>query len=255
MSTLLKNKVAIVTGSAQGIGEATSEVLSREGALVMMCDINSRKLIDTVRNISQKTGNICNAHKVDVTNEAQVIKTVQEIVRKYKKVDILVNCAGIAAKLTPVTKINEEDWDRVFAVNVKGPLFFIKAVGKIMMRNKEGKIINLSSDAGKRAEFQEAIYCSSKSALIGLTRVVALELGPYNINCNAICPGAVDTPMLRKNYLTNPDKEKEFAESTALKRIAKPIDIANVILFLSSYLSDHITGEIILVTGGGLMGE
>ena len=115
-----------------------------------------------------------------------------------------------------------------------------------MMQNKSGKIINISSDAGKKAEFKEAIYCSSKSALIGLTRVVALELGSYNINCNAICLGAVDTPMLRNNYLTTPDKEKEFADSTALKRIAKPKDIENVILFLSSNLSDYITGEIIL---------
>ena len=121
MSTLLKNKVAIVTGSAQGIGEATSGVLSREGALVMMCDINSRKLVDTARDISQETGNICNTYNVDVTNEAQVIKTVQEIVRKYKKIDILVNCAGIAAKLTPVTKINEEDKSRISRSNI---LFF-----------------------------------------------------------------------------------------------------------------------------------
>ncbi len=252
---LLKGKVAVVVGAAQGIGEATSEIFSREGALVMMCDINYKKLLNKTNRITKKTGNICAAYKVDITREEQVIKTVGQIIQKYKRIDILVNSAGIIGNFTPVTEIDEEEWDKVFAVNVKGSLFFIKAVGKVMMKNKNGKIVNIASDAGKEAEFQEAIYCSSKSALIGLTRVAALELGPYNINCNAICPGAVDTDMLRNNYLTSPEKEKEFIEATALKRIARPIDIANVVLFLSSHLSSHITGEIILATGGSLMGE
>jgi NAD(P)-dependent dehydrogenase (short-subunit alcohol dehydrogenase family) len=124
-----------------------------------------------------------------------------------------------------------------------------------MVRQKSGKIINISSCSAKKADALQAAYNSSKSALLGLTRVTALELGPYGICCNAICPGATDTEMVRRTFLTSSEVEQEWIEKTALKRLGKPQDVANVAAFLASELSDHMTGEALIVSAGELMGQ
>jgi len=248
---LLKEKVAIVTGAARGIGRGIAEVLSSQGAKVILCDINEQEAKKSAEEISKKTGMETKAVKFDVTNMDNIRELVNLAVKDYGRIDILVNNAGIII-LQSVEEVDEKSWDRTYDVNVKGPFFLSQAVAKVMMKQKSGKIINIASDSGLHAWSNESAYASSKSALISLTRVLAIELGPYDINCNAICPGATDTTMLRG---FGEEKIKECVEATCLKRIATPVDIGNVVLFLASYLSDHITGEHIVVTAGEVMSQ
>jgi NAD(P)-dependent dehydrogenase (short-subunit alcohol dehydrogenase family) len=251
---LLKEKVAIVTGSASGIGKGIAELFSEEGAKVVICDVNAGGTKVAASEIEQKTGESVFPLTVDITQKRKVEDAVAKVVKEFKTIDILVNAAGIV-RLAHAVDISEKDWDDTFAVNVKGALFFCQAAGKVMMKQKSGKMVNIASDSGKRPFPDEVAYCSSKSALIGMTRVFALELGPYNINSNAIAPGATDTPLLRKFYMKTEKDRQAYIAATALKRIAEPRDIANVALFLASSLSDHVTGEIILTSAGDAFGE
>ena len=253
-NNLLIGKVSIVTGAAQGIGKGIAQLYAHESARVIFCDLNGAEAEQAANETQSLTSNPTDFAQVDVTNKQAVDQFIREIVEKYKKIDILANVAGIV-RLAPLVDLSEEDWDAVMAVNVKGPLFMMQAVGKVMMKQKSGKIINIASDSGKRPFPNEAAYCASKSALIGLTRVGALELGLYNINCNAICPGATDTPLLRKYYMKTDEDCKAYAEATALKRIAKPQDIAKIAVFFASHYSNHITGEVVLATAGDGFGE
>jgi NAD(P)-dependent dehydrogenase (short-subunit alcohol dehydrogenase family) len=251
---LLKGKIAVVSGAAQGIGRGIAELFSHEGATVVFCDINKEGAENAALETGSSTGQSVDFAQIDVTDKQAVDAFIKKIVETHKKIDILANVAGIV-RLAPLVDLSEEDWDAVMSVNVKGPLFMMQAVGKVMMEQKHGKIINIASDSGKRPFPNEAAYCSSKSALIGLTRVGALELGRYNINCNAICPGATDTPLLREYYMKTDEDRKEYAAATALNRIAEPHDIAKVAVFFASHYSDHITGEVVLATAGDGFGE
>lgn len=251
---LLKDKVAIVTGAASGIGKGIVELFSEEGVKVALCDINQKGLEAVASEIKKKTGGAVLPVRVDITRKSEVEQAVDKVVEEFGTVDILVNAAGIII-LRSAVDISEKDWDDTFAVNVKGALFFCQAAGKVMMRQKSGKMVNIASDSGKRPFPNEVAYCSSKSAMIGMTRVFALELGPYNINSNAIAPGATDTPMLRTHFMKSEVDRQEYIAATALKRIAEPRDIAKVALFLASTLSDHVTGEIILTSAGDAFGE
>ena len=251
---LLEGKVAIVTGAASGIGNGIAELFSEEGAKVALCDINDTGVKAAATQITEKTGRKTLPIMVDITQKNEVEKAVSQVVKEFGTVDILVNTAGII-RLAHAVDLSEKDWDDTFAANVKGAFFFCQAAGKVMMKQKSGKIVNIASDSGKRPFPDEVAYCSSKSALIGMTRVFALELGPYNINSNAIAPGATDTPLLRKYYMKTEKDRQTYIEATALKRIAMPRDIAKVALFLASTLSDHVTGEIILASAGDAFGE
>lgn len=251
---LLEGKVAIVTGAAQGIGQGIAEVFSQEGGRVVFLDIKGLEAEQAAAAVSRLTGNPTKAVQVDVTQKAAVFRAIDEVVATFGSVDILVNAAGIV-RLAPALDLTETDWDAVMGVNVKGALFASQAAGRLMMTQRSGKIINIASDSGKRPFPNEAAYCASKSALIGLTRVFALELGPYGVNCNAICPGATDTPLLREHYMRTEADRQRFVDATALKRIASPQDIGKVALFFASHLSDHITGEVVLATAGDGMGE
>jgi NAD(P)-dependent dehydrogenase (short-subunit alcohol dehydrogenase family) len=251
---LLEGKIAIVTGAASGIGNGIAELFSEEGAKVALCDINDEGVKTAAAQISEKTGRKTLPITVDITNKKEVDKAVSQVVKEFGTVDILVNTAGIL-RLAHAVDLSEKDWDDTFAVNVKGALFFCQEAGKVMMKQKSGKIVNIASDSGKRPFPEEVAYCASKSAMIGMTRVFALELGPYNINSNAIAPGATDTPLLRKYYMKTEKDRQTYIDATALKRIAMPRDIAKVALFLASTLSDHVTGEIILTSAGDAFGE
>ena len=248
---LLRDQVAIVTGAAQGIGESIALHFADEGAHVAVCDLNFDGA-DTVAKSVRDTGGCAIALKVDVSKALDVQAMVNETVEKFGRIDILANSAGIL-KHSLFIDMSEEDWDRVMDVNAKGTFLVGQAVAKVMMRQHSGKIINISSCSGKKPTPNEAAYCASKSAVIGLTRVMALELGPYGINVNAILPGATDTPMVRTTFITSPQIEREWIEKTALKRLGKPEDQARVAVFLASHLADHITGESIIVSAGELM--
>lgn len=251
---MIKNKVAIVTGAAQGIGNAIAKMYMENGATVYIGDINSGKAAEAAEALKQSTGGKAYAMGLDVSAPASVNAFVQAVMDREKRIDILVNNAGILIHCL-LLDMKVEDWDRIFAVNVRGTFLMTQAVGRIMKAQRSGKIINMSSCSGKKPTFEEAGYCSTKSAIIGFTRVTALELGIYGINCNAICPGATDTEMIRSTFLTSPEIEQEWIDKTALKRLGQPEDQAKVALFLASNLSDHITGEALIVAAGEIMGQ
>ena len=249
---LLKDKIAIVTGAAQGIGNAIARMYSEYGAIVFLADIQEDKVKAAAEAIGKDTCLPTHAIILDVTKKADVDACVKKAFDMYGRIDILVNNAGIL-KHVLLLEMSEKDWDKVFEVNVKGTFLMTQAVGKIMKEQKSGKIINISSCSGKKPTWEEAAYCSTKSAIIGLTRVTALELGIYGVNCNAICPGATDTEMIRSTFLTSPEIEQEWIGKTALKKLGKPEDQAKAAVFLASGLSDHITGEALIVSAGEIM--
>ena len=251
---LLKDKIAIITGAAQGIGKSIAKIFSENGAKVVLCDLLEEKGKSAASEIKKATGNETEFIKLDITKKKDIESVCQKVLNKYGRIDVLVNNAGIL-KHALIVDMTEDDWDAIFRINVKGTFLLTQAAGKIMVKQKSGKIINMSSCSGKKPTMEEAAYCASKSAIIGLTRVTALELGQYGINCNAICPGATDTEMVRKTFLTSPEIEQEWINKTALKRLGKPEDMAKVALFLASELSDHITGEALIVSAGEIMGQ
>ena len=254
MYGLLKGKKALVTGAAQGIGKAVAKIYAENGADVVLCDINEEKVTATAQEISEATGQKCIGMKMDVTKKADAEAAVETAVRELGRLDVLCNSAGILIHALMVD-MTEAQWDKIFAVNMKGAFLITQAAAKVMMAQRSGKIVLVSSCSGKKPTREEAGYCSTKSGINGFTKVCALELGEYGINVNAICPGATDTEMVRGTFLTSPEIEREWIDKTALKRLGTVLDQARVALFLSSELADHITGEAIIVSAGELMSQ
>jgi NAD(P)-dependent dehydrogenase (short-subunit alcohol dehydrogenase family) len=204
--------------------------------------------------IARETGRTVVGVHADVTKRLDVEAVVNRAITLFGRIDILMNNAGVLIH-APVLEMNEADWDRLFAINVKGIFLFAQAVGRQMVKQGGGRIINMSSCSGKKATTNEAAYCATKAAILGLNRVLALELGPHGINVNAICPGVTDTQMVRSTFLTSPEVEREWIEKTALKRLGTPEDQARVAVFLASELSAHITGEALVVSAGEMMSQ
>ncbi len=255
MTGLVEDKVAIVTGAAQGIGQSIAEALAEHGADVVVADLQLEKAEAVAKGITTNTGRRAIAVHVDVSSKASVERMVRAAVGAFGRVDILVNNAGIHRPHL-IVDFPEEDWDAIFAVNAKGPFLCSQAVAQQMIRQgRGGAIVSVSSASGKKPGRKESAYCCSKSAIIGLTRCLAMELGEHGIRANAICPGATDTQMLRDVCASVPGLFEELKSKTVLGRIATPRDQANVIVFLASDLAGHITGESILVTGGEVMGQ
>ena len=249
---LLKNKISIVTGAAQGIGYAIAKMYAQHGATVVIGDVNVNAAQASASKIAEETNMDVCAYELDISDKSSVNKMVDAVIKKYGRIDILVNNAGICPHAT-ILSMDDKLWDKVFSINVRGTFLMTQAVGKHMAAAKQGKIINISSCSGKKPTLEEGAYCSSKSAVIGLTRVTALELGIYGITCNAICPGATDSQMLRSTIMTSPEIEQEWVNKTALKRLGQPEDQARVAVFLGSELSNHMTGESLIVSAGEIM--
>lgn len=254
----LRNKVAIVTGGSGGIGEAIVLALARAGADVV---INYNRSVQRAREVVeqvQSMGRRALALRADVCLSSEVSNIVSRVVKEFDKIDILVNNAGVTS-LAPVVELEEKDWDRVFDVNVKGVFLCSKAVSKHMINRKEGgKIINISSRVGKIGEKLSAHYSASKFAVIGFTQALALELAPYRINVNAICPGKVETGMQIREWefkvkSTGVPFDKVRADDIStvpLGRAAKPEEIGNLVVFMCSDLASYMTGQAINITGG-----
>lgn len=246
----LKGKSAIVTGSSKGIGAAIAKAFSLEGADVLINYNKSRakafELENSLRNDSRVKGKV-SSYRADVSNIRQSKALVARALREFGKIDILVNNAGILlSKKFPET--SEKDFDQTMNVNLKSAFFLCQAVAPIMLKQKHGNIINISSVSAlaQRSGLTYVDYVSSKAGMIGLTRSLAVNLGPY-INVNAICPGTIETDII--SWMPKQIKDTMASESL-LNRLGKPEDIADTCVFLASDESDFITGEIITVAGG-----
>lgn len=253
----LAHKVAIVTGSASGIGRGIALRFAEEGADVCCWDLNPQGAKETAREV-EKVGRKSSAFQVDVTKSGEVKDSAQAVFDQFGKIDILVNSAGII-RAHFITEVPEEVWDSIIAVNLKGTFLCIQEVAKYMIPRKSGKIISISSKSGKKGGLWLAAYSASKFGIIGLTQSAAMDLAPYKINVNAICPGNVfSTPMwdlLDKEYskkLGVPPQEvrKIYVEKVPLGRECTVEDVANIAVFLASSYSDYMTGQAINVTGG-----
>jgi NAD(P)-dependent dehydrogenase (short-subunit alcohol dehydrogenase family) len=255
----LPGKVAMITGGGGGIGRAVAKSFSDQLAKVFVTDAIEETAKRTETEI-RDAGGTCNAEKVDVRSYDEIINGVEHCVNTFGKVDILVNCAGILTIL-PFDKITGEIWDEIMAVNAKGTFLTCQAVAQQMIRQGDGgKIINVSSVAGKIGAPMYTHYCASKFAVIGITKSLALELAKDRINVNAVCPGDVYTDMLEYEFkthaqirgITPEEVRKQLTTRVPLGRLAQPIDVANVILFLASEKAGYMTGQALNVTGGTL---
>lgn len=242
---LLKDKVAIVTGGAQGIGEAIARKLASEGASIALIDVNYEKAKATADEI-KKIGVDTEAYKADVSNTNEVQEVVDKILDRFKKIDILVNNAGITRD-TLLLRMTEQDWDAVININLKGVFNFTKAVTKIMSKQRNGSIINISSVVGLFGNAGQANYSASKAGVIGLTKTTAKEFAGRGIRANAVAPGFIKTAMTDK---LSQEVINKYLENIPMKTLGTPDDVANTVLFLASDLSSYITGEVIRVDGG-----
>ena len=253
----LRNKIAVVTGGARGIGRAIASRYVEEGARVVIADL----LIEEARQAARDIGGGTIAVAVDVSNNASIRDMASFIATEAGPPDILVNGAAVFG-MAPLSEITEAHFDRQFAVNVRGLLFVSQAIAAQMITaGKGGKIINFSSQAGRRGEARVAVYCATKAAVISITQSMALELIKYRINVNAIAPGVIDTPMwdqvdaLFAKYENRPlgEKKRLVGEAVPYGRMGRPEDIAGAAVFLASSDSDYILAQTLNVDGGNWM--
>ena len=258
----LDGQVAIIAGSARGIGEAIAHTFAQEGASIALVDREKMKpQLDAIAQVISRKGGKAMAIVADCTDERQVKAMVDETVQRWGKIDILVNSAGLRGPLVPVQEITEQEWDSVLAVNLKAVFLCCKAVLKVMIEQKSGSIVSISGTAGKEGMALRGSLCAAKWGLLGLTQTIAKEAGPYGVRANVICPGGMDEPDLRVMYAERArglgmefsELEKSVLELTPLRKYAKHEEVAKAALFLASSDSSHTTGESLNVSGGRLM--
>ncbi|MBI5968949.1 MAG: 3-oxoacyl-[acyl-carrier-protein] reductase [Deltaproteobacteria bacterium] len=248
MAKKLAGKVALITGGAQGIGRGIALLLAREGAKVVISDINLEKAQETCREIEAQGGEaLAVGGSVAEAKEAEAM--VQQAVEKFGRLDILVNNAGITRDQV-LLRMKEEDWDLVLSVNLKGAFHCTKAALRPFLKQKGGKIVNIASVTGEMGNAGQANYAASKAGLIGFTKSIAREYAKRNIQVNAVAPGFIDTAMTQ----AIPQKEREFlVQQIPMERLGTPQDVAEAVLFLSSPAADYITGQVLKVNGGMYM--
>jgi NAD(P)-dependent dehydrogenase (short-subunit alcohol dehydrogenase family) len=234
----------LVTGGGQGLGEAFCKGFVREGAHVVIIDINEQNGKEVERALGEKAVFM----KTDVSSRSQVQATVDAVMERFGRIDVLVNNAGIHSG-GQFWEETEEAWQRMFEVNIMGVVLISQIVVPIMIKQKKGKIINVSSKAAVVGEPNHAAYSASKGAVMSLTRAMAVELGKYNINVNMICPGTTLTP-LGKAALEDPVTRKALESNIPLGRLGEPEDHIGSVLFLASEEADWCTGQMVIVDGG-----
>jgi len=249
----LEGKVALVTGAASGIGRGISICLAEMGAFVSALDVDANKGEETAAEI-QSRGTETLFTKCDVRSAADCRHAVETAISKWGRIDILCNCAGIAIR-KDVVDLTEEEWDRTLDITLKGIYLLSHEVVPHMIRGGGGSIINVGSGWSLKGGPRAAAYCAAKGGTVNLTRAMAIDHGKHNIRVNCVCPGDVDTPMLRSECAQLGEDAQAFMREAAnrpLARVGTPVDIANAVLFLASPMSSWITGAALVVDGGGL---
>jgi len=255
----LNDKIAIVTGAAQGLGEAIAYRLAKEGANVIVADLNMEKLQAVADKIKSEFKRESLAIQANVTNEEDVANLVQKTVDKFGRLDILVSNAGILQAFD-ITEFSYDAWKKVIDVNLNGYFLCAREAGKIMMKQKRGSIIQINSKSGKKGSFRNSAYAASKFGGIGLTQSIALDLAPYGIRVNAVCPGnLLDSPLWKDSLydqyakkwgITQEEVRRKYTEQVPLGRGCTYEDVCNIVVFLASDKSNYMTGQAINVTGG-----
>jgi 3-oxoacyl-[acyl-carrier protein] reductase len=243
MNIDFKDRVVLVTGATRGIGAAVAKMFAEDNAYVIATGTN-KQLLDQL-NDESKSSRIHYRH-LDFTSTPSV-EMFLDYLKNLEKVDVLVNCAGVN-KINHIDEINDDDWDWMNTVNLRGPFLISKAISSIMKKSGYGRIVNISSIFGVVSKIKRAAYSTTKWGLIGFTKAIALDLGGHNIMVNAVSPGFVDTDLTRK--ILGEDEIKKIVLDIPLKKLALPDDIARTVLFLSSDLNTYITGQNIIIDGG-----
>jgi NAD(P)-dependent dehydrogenase (short-subunit alcohol dehydrogenase family) len=243
-----EGKVAVVTGAGTGIGKATALAFAREGASVVIADIDlesAEAVAEEVKSLGQKALAI----KADVSDKPDVVQMVDRVVQGFGKIDILVNNAGVVG-VCPTEELAEEDWDRVVSVDLKGTFLCSQAVARQMIKQGSGKIVSLGSTAAHRGFYGLGAYCASKGGVLSLSRQMAAEWAEYNINVNTVSPSVTLTEMVRQYYQDTGKSKEDQIRWVPLGRLNEPDDVSAAILFLASADADNITGRDILIDGG-----
>jgi len=241
----LEGKTAVVTGAASGIGRATADELAQAGATVIVADIN-REAGEAAAAELNASGARASYLPLDVSDLASIQQFALDAVGVTGQVDILVNGAGWG-KIQPFMENTPEFWQRVVAINFTGPVALAHALLPGMIERQQGRIVNISSDAGRVGSLGETVYAGAKAGLIGFTKSLARELARYKINVNCVCPGPTDTPLLQ----AVPEKHREaFQRAIPMRRFGKPSEVADAVLFFASDRASYITGQVLSVSGG-----
>jgi len=250
----LKGKVAIVTGARRGMGRTHALTLAKEGVKVVVSDISQDDCEKVVKEIEKIKGKAI-AVKCDVSKKLEVDAMVKKTVDKFRRLDILVNNAGIA-QFVPFLKMTEQEWDKTLDINLKGYFLCAQAAAQEMAKQKSGAIVNIASVAMGQQGIgfaNIAHYCASKGGVVGMTEALAVELAPYNIRVNAIAPGMIETPMIDP-IKSDPKSLEGLLSRVPMRRVGKPQEISNMVLFLSSEASSYMTGSTVVIDGGWLAG-
>jgi len=242
----LKGQVAVITGSAQGIGRSVAEALAAEGCSVVISDINEALAQQTANEISEKFKVETTAVAANVAVLEQCDNLIQKSIDKFSKINILINNAGITRD-NLILRMSEQEWDSVIAVNLKGVFNCIKAASRVMLKARNGKIVNIASVVGQMGNAGQANYSASKGGVIALTKTCAREFASRNINVNAVAPGFIKTAMTEK---LSDEAKKNLSDQIPLGRLGEAEDIAKAVVFLCTEDSSYITGQVIAVNGG-----
>jgi 3-oxoacyl-[acyl-carrier protein] reductase len=242
---IFNQKVSLVTGASQGIGEAIAEELGKEGATIILVDIQKEKMEQVAKRLSDQ-GIRALPFQADVTNFSQVSTVTEAVVKELGKIDHLINNAGITRD-SLLLRMKEEDWDLVLAVNLKGAFNFSRAVLKHMFSARYGRIVNISSVVGLMGNFGQTNYAASKAGLIGFSKSLAREVAARGITVNCVAPGYIGTPMTEK---LSAEVKKAFLDIIPMKRFGLPVEVARAVKFLCSDDAAYITGQVINVNGG-----
>jgi 2-hydroxycyclohexanecarboxyl-CoA dehydrogenase len=241
----LRDKVVVVTGAGRGMGQAIAERLAAEGARVAVTDVDEKSALSTAAGLEGAAG-----FRLDITDAAEVSARIDEIVATLGPIDALVNNAGWD-RLAPFLETDEDLWDRVIDINLRGPIRMTKAVLPQMVERQSGRIVNISSDAGRVGSTGEAVYSACKAGIIGFGKTVAREMARHNITVNAICPGPTATPLLESMVGEGNDKLIDsLKRGIPMRRLGLPEDIAGAVAFVVSDDAGFVTGQTLSVSGG-----